>query len=61
MEVEMEMEMEMTNAVRVFIFLAFGAVVLYCAFQGALVTFHYLTRRKSDKRYHSEFYEDDRS
>ena len=54
------MEVEMMNAVGVFIFLAFGAVVLYCAFQGALVTFHYLTRRKSDKRYHSEFYEDDR-
>jgi hypothetical protein len=55
------MEVEMMNAGGVFIFLGFGAVVLYCAFQGALVTFHYLTRRRSDKRYHSEFYEDDRS
>ena len=33
------MEVEMMNAVGVFIFLAFGAVVLYCAFQGALCHF----------------------
>jgi hypothetical protein len=55
------MEMEMMNIVGGILFLAFGAVILYCAFHGALVTFHYLTRGEDSGRYHSEFYEEDTS